>query len=122
MKRPLLVALLVAVMVVVMGASVALAGEVTGNGKNLWTSTIVDNGDVHHTVHGKSFCAFSGQEDAQFYDEFTAEPIPAEGVVKGEPAHAQSWGQIPKEVRDFLTAIGEHPGTACNPAKVQAHP
>ena len=28
--------------------------------------------------------------------------------------HVQSWGQIPKDVRDFLSTIGEHPGDACN--------
>jgi hypothetical protein len=122
MRRPLLAALLAAAMVVGMGASVAFAGEVTGNGKNLWTSTIVGDEGVSHTLHGKSFCAFSGQEDAQFYDEFTGEPLAEGEVVKGVPAHAQSWGQIPKEFRDFLTSIGEHPGTACNPTKVQAHP
>lgn len=123
MKRSLMVALLAAVMVIAMGASVALAGEVTGNGKNLWTSTVVDEeGGVHHTLHGKSFCAFSGQEDAQFYDEETAEPLPAGEIVKGQPSNAQSWGQIPKEFRDFLASIGEHPGMACNPTKVQAHP
>jgi len=27
----------------------------------------------------------------------------------------QSWGQIPKEVRDFLGTVGLHPGDACNP-------
>lgn len=122
MRRSLLVALLAAGLVVAMGASVALAGEVTGNGKALWTGTIVDNGEVHHTLHGKSACAFSGQEDAQFYDEHTGEPLPEGDVVKGQPAHAQSWGQIPKEFRDFLTSVGAHPGTACNPTKAGAHP
>jgi hypothetical protein len=26
----------------------------------------------------------------------------------------QSWGQIPRDVRQFLTSIGESPGVACN--------
>jgi hypothetical protein len=26
----------------------------------------------------------------------------------------QNWGQIPKEVRDFIATQGEHPGDACN--------
>ena len=38
--------------------------------------------------------------------------------TKGDPGHAQSWGQIPKAVRvDCLTAIGLNPGIACNPNK-----
>ncbi len=37
--------------------------------------------------------------------------------TKGDPGHAQSWGQIPKEVRVYLTSIGLNPGIACNPTK-----
>jgi hypothetical protein len=87
-------------------AGSALAGEVTGNGR------VKD-------VHGASECAFSGQEDLQWYttDE---NDVPLENPVKGEPAHAQSWGQIPKAVRDEIAAFGAHPGTACNPTKAQA--
>jgi len=33
------------------------------------------------------------------------------------PGHAQSWGQIPKDFRDFLTSVGSNPGIACNPIK-----
>ena len=115
MRRLLLVAVLAAVMAVA-SAGAAFAGEVTGNGKNLWTSTTVDSeGAAHHTLHGKSPCAFSGQEDAQFYTEPGGVALPEAEVTKGEPAHAQSWGQISKDFRDFLTSIGEHPGMACNP-------
>ena len=38
-------------------------------------------------------------------------------ATKGDPGHAQSWGQIPKAVRDRATAIGLNPGIACNPNK-----
>ena len=94
------------VSVVGLSSSAAFAGEITGNGKSLQT------GD--HTLHGRSLCAFSGQEDLQFQDE---EGNPLAEPHKGDPGHAQSWGQIPKEFRDFLATIGEHPGTACNPTK-----
>ncbi len=98
------VALSVAAVVLSLGASAAFGGEVTGNGKPLWTNT--DDWSVHHTLHGASACAFSGQED----DQFEASPD-----YSPDAGHAQSWGQIPKEFRDFLATIGEHPGDACNP-------
>ena len=83
-------------------ASAALAGEVTGSGKSLH----VDGGGKWGTgLHARSFCAFSGQEDLQF----------EEGGSKGVPGHAQSWGQIPKAVRDVIAPFGYHPGRACNP-------
>jgi len=87
-------------------AGAALGGEVTGNGKDL---RLPDG-----TLHGQSECAFSGQEDLQFQDE-EGNPLPE--PMKGVPGHAQSWGQIPKEFRDFLTAEGFNPGIACNPTK-----
>ena len=79
-----------------MGAGGAFAGEITGNGKSLKN----DDG----TLNGKSECAFSGREDD-----------PASGDFRG--TIAQSWGQLPKAVRDFLTSIGRSPGVACNPKK-----
>jgi hypothetical protein len=92
-----------AVLVLSLGATSVLAGEVTGNGKL-------------KEVHGRSACAFSGQEDLQFFydDEDT---LPKEVATKGDPGHAQSWGQIPKAIRDELTAIGLNPGNACNPTR-----
>ena len=48
-----------------------------------------------------SICSFSGLDDMDF--EAPVHP----GVV-------QNWGAIPKDVRDFLATIGEHPGEACN--------
>lgn len=79
-----------------MGTGAVLAGEITGNGKSLKN----DDG----TLNGKSECAFSGREDD-----------PDSGEFKG--SIAQSWGQLPKAVRDFLTSIGFNPGVACNPKK-----
>ena len=63
MRRVLAVASC-AVAVVAVGAGSAFAGEITGNGKPLWTNT--DQWGVPHTLHGNSPCAFSGQEDNQF--------------------------------------------------------
>jgi hypothetical protein len=110
MRRVLAVASC-AVAVVALSAGSAFAGEITGNGKPLWTSTDPVTGG--HTLHGQSACAFSGQEDLQFVDEegdLLADPH------KGDPGHAQSWGQIPKAVRDSFPAE-MHPGIACNPTK-----
>jgi len=104
--RRLLVVVLLAMMVTAMSAGAAFAGEITGNGKVLK--------QADGTLHGRSECAYSGQEDLQFLDE-NGVPLPEGEVVKGEPAHAQSWGQIPKDFRDFLSTIGAHPGQACNP-------
>ena len=89
-------------LLVSLSASAAFAGEVTGNGKSLK----VDGGGKWGTgLHARSECAFSGQEDDQF--------LP--GGSKGDPGHAQSWGQIPKADRDFIATLGFHPGMACNP-------
>lgn len=60
----------------------AVAGEVTGNGKPLWTNTTDWNAPVH-TLHGNSPCAFSGQEDTQF---------PASPDYDPNAGHTQNWG------------------------------
>jgi hypothetical protein len=91
---------------VTLSAASALAGEITGNGQLL-------------DVKGHSACANSGQEDLQWY-ETDADLVRKQTFVRGEPGHAQSWGQIPKSFRDFLTTVGAHPGTACNPIKAAA--
>lgn len=86
----------------VAGGSV-FAGEITGNG------TLKE-------VQGRSSCAYSGQEDLQFfYDD--ANSMPKATPAKGAPAHAQSWGQIDKATREVLTTMGLNPGIACNPNK-----
>jgi hypothetical protein len=99
MKRSLLVAVLAALMVTAIGASAAFAGEITGNGKSLKN----DDG----TLNGHSACAFSGLNDTSTGDP---EDPDADGFFR-----TQSWGQIPKEVRDFVGTVGLHPGDACNP-------
>jgi hypothetical protein len=90
-----------AVLALSLVAGTALAGEITGNGRLL-------------TVHGRSDCAYSGQEDLQFFED-DEDTIAKAQPTKGDPGHAQSWGQIPKEVRDYLTSIGLNPGISCNP-------
>jgi hypothetical protein len=68
------------VAVMALGAGAAFAGEITGNGKL-------------KPVNGNSPCAYSGQEDLQWYtdDSDTTLKDPA---TKGDPAHAQNWGHI----------------------------
>lgn len=110
MTRRFLFALVGAALIACVSASAVLGGEITGNGKSLHvTSSKWGTG-----LHARSECAFSGQEDLQFLDE---NDVPLAVPHKGVPGHAQSWGQIPKEFRDFLTSIGSNPGIACNPTK-----
>ena len=84
-----------------LGGGSVFAGEVTGNGR------LKD-------VNGRSFCAFSGQEDLQWFTDDT-DQVRLDNPVKGEPGHAQNWGQIDKATRAFLTSIGQNPGLSCNP-------
>ena len=104
MRSKALVAACCAVAVAAVAAGPALAGEVTGNGKTLWTSTISTPEGDFHTLHGKSLCAFSGQNDEYVLDGDITAP------------RTQSWGQ---EVRTFAPVGGGAgvPGTACNPTK-----
>jgi hypothetical protein len=90
-----------AALIALLGANLAFAGEITGNGKSLH----VEVSKWGTGLHARSFCAFSGQEDLQF----------EAGGSKGVPRHAPAWGQIPKDVRDFIGPLGFHPGRACNP-------
>lgn len=80
------------------GASSALAGESTGNfattGKRTPIASFV----------AASICSFSGQNPERFLPETDKDY---------EPGRTQSWGQIPKAVRDALPSF-EHPGNACN--------
>ena len=102
MFRRLFGAVVATVLLSSLAAGAAFAGEVTGNGKSLH----VDGGGKWGTgLHARSFCELSGQEDLQF------ETVGSKGV----PGHAQSWGQIPKTVRDAIGPLGFHPGRACNP-------
>lgn len=99
MKRSFLVVVLAALLVMAMGASAALAGEVTGNGKSLKN----DDG----SLNGHSICAFSGLNDT-----YSGDPaVPDEDGF----TRTQNWGQLDKATKEFLTSIGLNPGVACNP-------
>ena len=63
-----------------LGTTAAFAGEITGNG-------------TLKTVHGNSPCAYSGQEDLQWYTNDGDRTL-KENPTKGDPAHSQNWGQI----------------------------
>ena len=103
MTRRLVTAICGTALLVSLSAGAVLGGEITGTGKSLH----VDGGGKWGTgLHARSECAFSGQEDLQYTDGT---------ITRGDPGHAQSWGQIPKDFRDFLTSIGSNPGKACNP-------
>ena len=80
------------------GASSALAGEVTGNGKPLWIAVTEDGG---HVLHGKSPCAFSGLEDL------------AGSPLRTQTPHEVWLGPIPDLV---VNPAPGTPGTACNPS------
>jgi hypothetical protein len=117
MRKSLIAAAVCAAAVALVGAGSAFAGEITGNGKPLWTGTIIDpvtGAVVGHTLHANSICAFSGQEDLQFVDEqgnLLANP------TKGQPGHAQSWGQLvsARFVAPSVIKGGDpSPGTSCN--------
>lgn len=85
------IALGTATLVASLSAGAVLAGEITGNGK----PTPIND------YRANSICSFSGYNDGNPPPGRTAE-------------HVQSWGQIPKETRDYFATIGMHPGDACN--------
>lgn len=117
MARRLVAGMSLAVLVGLLSASVAVAGEVTGNGTNLQ----IDGGKWGTNLHARSACAFSGQEDLQYFsgEEGNTDPHP---ITRGDPAHAQSWGQIPKVFRDDPNIFGGlNPGTFCNPIRGGGH-
>jgi hypothetical protein len=102
MKSRFLLIIAAATLLSVLTTTTVLAGEITGNGK------LKD-------VNGQSACAFSGQEDLQWYfDDLNTMPKPE--ATRGVPGHSQSWGQA-KPIWDLLISLGEHPGHACNPAR-----
>jgi hypothetical protein len=94
-KRSFLAAMLCAAVLTGANATAAFAGESTGSGK---TTPIAD--DI-----AQSICSFSGQNPERFLDPNDPD---------FEPGRTQSWGQIPKEIRDEIAKEGEHPGDACN--------
>jgi hypothetical protein len=100
MKPRFLLILAAAMLLSALTTTTVLAGEITGNGEL-------------KEVKGQSACAFSGQEDLQWYfDDDNTMPKP-EGT-RGDPGHAQSWGQA-KPIWDILLGLNLHPGQACNP-------
>jgi hypothetical protein len=74
-----LLALLACIAFVVIAAGTASAGEITGNGQL-------------KTVNGNSPCAYSGQEDLQWYTD-NSDATALDNPVKGEPNRTQNWGQ-----------------------------
>src|SRR3954453_3577115 len=94
-KKSCAAVLLTALGLSIGGASTAFAGESTGSGK----TTPISEFRAH------SICSFSGQNPERFLD-------PSDPDF--EPGRTQSWGQIPKEVRDALRPMGVSPGDACN--------
>ena len=44
-------------------------------------------------MHGNSPCAFSGQEDLQWFTT-DGDTTPVANPVKGVPAHSQNWGHV----------------------------
>jgi hypothetical protein len=103
-KKALLAAVVGALFVAAMSAGSAFAGEITGKPPKDGSAKETPIGAAPpDDPHASSICSFSGQNDFHPPDE-----------VGRTAEHVQSWGQIPKDVRDFLTTIGEHPGDACN--------
>ena len=102
-KARLVAAVATSIAVLGLSASVVFAGEITGNG------TLKD-------VNGHSFCAFSGQEDLQWYTDDSDTTLRSD-PTRGDPGHAQNWGQIDQATRAFLTSIGLNPGLSCNPTR-----
>ena len=96
-KKRLLLAALCAVVIAVMSAGPAFAGEVTGNGKPTPIGAAPDD-----DPHASSICSFSGQND-----------VP--GAPGAEGGRVQSWGQDVKEaVHAGAGPPGGVPGQACN--------
>lgn len=98
----LFVAAFVVVAFAAVGGGSAFAGEITGSGS--WIA-----GSESAPLNGKSACAYSGLND----NYVLGNPVPDEDGF----TRTQSWGQLDKATRAFLTSIGVNPGIACNPTK-----
>ena len=79
-KTRLGVAVSVAAVALSLTASAAFAGEITGNGQL-------------KAVNGNSPCAYSGQEDLQWYTDNSDSTLRSD-PTRGDPAHAQNWGHV----------------------------
>ena len=80
MRKQLAVIAVTAAVMTTLGTSTASAGEVTGQGDR-------------KPVNGNSPCAFSGQEDLQWFTT-DGDTTPVANPVKGVPAHSQNWGHV----------------------------
>jgi hypothetical protein len=100
--RALCVPVLVAVAFAALAGGTAFAGEITGSGK--WI-----RGSESAPLNGKSACAYSGLND----NYVLGNPIPDHDGF----SRTQSWGQLDRATRAFLTSIGVNPGIACNPTR-----
>jgi hypothetical protein len=98
----LFVAAFVVVAFAAIGGGSAFAGEITGSGS--WIA-----GSESAQLNGKSECAYSGLND----NYVLGNPVPDEDGFN----RTQSWGQLDRATRAFLTSIGVNPGNACNPTK-----
>ena len=108
MFKKTLMAAVVTAFIAAFAAGAAFAGETTGNfgtdhGKNNKQTPIGQPGDTD-PPHAASICSFSGQNPERFLPPTSPD---------FEPGRTQSWGQIPKAVRDTFPAA-EHPGSSCN--------
>lgn len=96
---------------VISAATPAIAGEITGNGKDI-------------EIHGQSLCAFSGINDTP---DGLALPIgPGGALVVIDPGgDVQSYGYFKSHGGDFLPSPSDpdardvfaFPGVGCNPVK-----
>jgi hypothetical protein len=102
------------VVAALVGSSAAMAGEITGNGTPLWTNS--DQWQADHTLHGKSACAFSGQEDNQ-YGSVADNPLNYNPDYSATAGHSQSWGQGVRNTTPVGGFGGLNPGLFCNPTK-----
>ena len=75
-----------------------MAGEATGNGKNKQ----IDGGKWGTNLHARSVCAFSGQEDLQFFNNQGGNTDPKEEPTKGDPARRKD---DPKQQRLIARAL-----------------
>ncbi|MEO5576267.1 MAG: hypothetical protein ABIR67_09150 [Gaiellaceae bacterium] len=100
MRRIIAVAACVAAVATV-GAGSAFAGETTGNFQKTGKETPI-GAAPENAPHASSICSFSGQNPELF---LTGDAF--------EPGRTQSWGQIPKAVRDEIRPFA-HPGISCN--------
>jgi hypothetical protein len=83
-----------------LGAGSALAGEITGNGK--WIA-----GSEEAPLHGKSACAYSGQND----NFVLGNEVPDEDGF----TRTQSWGQVVRNAGPLRGAA-----FGCNPNRAEA--